>query len=348
MSTTLPSWTRALDNQFVETWYDIRPDAVDNILLATPVWAILKQRGCFKGQTGSEFITRTIRYAQGQAPAAVIKGDTLPMGVTETETMARWTFRNTAVNVQRDTITDAENAGKFKIKSYVTKRLNEARDGLVQRSELDTLRTETTDESGKNWQSLLDITPAYANSRTGTYGQIARPGAYAQIAAANGVFKPDPASTNPWWGCAYKQLTTPYEVNLLTDMKVMYNSIFNNQEAANLLISDQGLFELYEEFAVDKSQIIKDDTTMLADLGFEVLRFKGKPWVWTPNMPVNNICFYNTDYIDVEYRSNLWYDMSEWKPIPNQMERVAHILSAGNIITDQPRRHGRLTADAVS
>ena len=346
--TTLPQWTRMLDNAFVETWYEIRPEAVDNILLATPVWAFLKEKGCFKKQEGSEFITRTLKYAVGVTPQFVAKGDTLPMGVVETETMARWTFRNLASHVQRDSFTDRENAGKFRIKDYVKKRLTEARDALVQLYETTVLNAVNTAETGKVWQGLNDIVPDYANATTGTYGSVARPSGYAQIAAANGVYKPDPTKANGWWGPAYKQMTLPYEVNLVSDMKVLYNSVHNNQEPPTCLISDQATFELYEEFAVDKSQIVKDDTTMMADLGFETLRFKGKPFFWTPNIAAGNMLMLNTNYIEVVYDPNMWFDMTEWKPIPNQTDRVAHILCSGNIVSDQLRRHGRLTSSAVS
>lgn len=346
MSTTLPQWTRALDNQFTETWYEIRPDAIDNILLATVVWALLKERGCFKPQTGSEFITRTIKYAVGVVTQPVSKGDTLPLGVVETETMARFTFRNVASNVQRDLFTDRENSGKFKIKDYVKKRLGEARDSIVQNYETEVERAIQTDESGKHIQAINDLLPPYASATTGTYGAIARPSAFAQIAATNGVFAP--SGGNTWWGSKYKQMTTPFEVNLITDMKVLYNSVTNNQEPPTVLLCDQGTYELYEEFAVDKSQIIKDDTTTLADLGFEVLRFKGKPFTWTPNIAANNIQMLNTDYIDVVYDPGMWFEMTEWKPIPNQADRVAHILCSMNIVGYQPRRHGLLTSSTVS
>jgi hypothetical protein len=334
-----------LDNAFLQTWYDIRADAVDNILNATPIWAMLKSKGCFKGQTGSEYITRTLRYGVGVTPQEVGKGDLLPMGVVETETMARWTFRNLAANIQRDTITDAENAGSAKI-NYVKQRLGEARDALTQRYETDVMRAINTAETGKNIQSLFDLLPLYTNATTGTYGAIARPATFAQIAAANGVYAP--ATGNTFWGSKYKQMTAPYEVNLVSDMKVLFNSVQNNQEAPDMLVSDQATYELYEEFAVDKSQIVKNDSKMLADLGFQNLEFKGKAWIWTPNAAVNSIMMLNTNFIEVVYRTNLWFEMTDWKDIPNQMERVAHIISSMNIIGAQPRRHGLLTSATVS
>ncbi len=51
-----------------------------------------------------------------------------------------------------------------------------------------------------------------------------------------------------------------------------------------MIVCDQNSFEIYEDFALDASQIIKDESTKMADLGFEVLRFKGKPMIWTPNI----------------------------------------------------------------
>lgn len=349
MATTLPQWSRALDNAFTETWYDIKAEATDNILLATPVWAMLKEHDCFKPQTGSEFITETIKYGVGSAPIAVSKGDTLPMNVVETETMARWSFRNIAAGIMRDLITDAENAGQYKIKDYVKKRLKEARDGINQAYEVAVERAIVTDESGKEIQGLNDLLPPYASATSGTFGAIARPSAFSQISASNGVYAPTASGTNPWWGSKYKAMTLPFEVNLVSDMKVLYNSVHNNQEPPNFLLSDQATFELYEEFAVDKTQIIKDDSTYLADLGFETLRFKGKAWTWTPNQTANTIKMLNLDYIQVKYRPNLWFDMTEFKSIPNQLERVAHIICAMNIIGTQPRRHGLLTgAESIS
>jgi len=344
MATTLPQETRLIDDTFVTTWYDIRAEAIDNILLATPVDALLKERGCYEPQTGSNLIEETIKYGVGNTTTAVAKGDVLPMGVTETQTAAFWTFRNNAVAIQRDTITDAENTGSAKIKDYVTKRLTEARQSIVQKNETDRLRTEVTDESGKEWQSLNDIVPSYANSRTGTFGRINRPTAYAD--SGNLVFTP--SAGNTWWGAKYKQFVLPLQLNLVSDMKILFNSIFLNQEAPNLILSDQALYELYEEFLTDKTQIIKSESTMLADLGFTSQTFKGATMVWSPNTTAGDMMMLNTDYIKCKYRPNLWYAMSEWKSIPNQMDRVAHIISAGNMISNQLRRHGRLTSQTVS
>jgi hypothetical protein len=344
MATTLPSLTRTIDDTFVTTWYEIRPEAIDNILDATVIWAAMRMAGSFTPQVGGEFITRTVRYGEQDA-VAVQKGDLLSSGEPELETMARWEWKHLATHVQRDVVTDQKNAGPSKIKDYVAQRLEAARDGLEQKLETQTFGTFSTTESGAEFQHLNDLCPELANRSTGTYGGITRASAYSDGGVPPGatVETPTAAATNPWWGCKYLDgELNDIATELLIDMRQLYNSLHNNQSPPNLIITTQTIFETYEEFASDAIQIIKDETTMLADLGFEVLRFKGKPMVWTPNVTANNVVMLNLDYVEVVYDPNLWFDMTDFKPIPLQMDRIAHILSAVNIVGAQPRRHGRL------
>jgi hypothetical protein len=79
----------------------------------------------------------------------------------------------------------------------------------------------------------------------------------------------------------------------------------------------------------------------MLDLGFEVLRFKGKDLTWTPNI-TDDMLFLNSSHIDVVYDPMIWFSMTEWKYIPKQTERIAHIICTANIISDSLRRHGRL------
>jgi len=338
MATTLPSLTRTIDNAFVTTWYEIRTAAIDNILNATPVWAVLNNAGCMKSQNGSELITRTLRYNY-QTATEVQRGDTLPQGEVEMETMAIWRWRTLASHVQRSLFDDQKNQGPSKIKDLVGMKLDGAKDGLNQKFESSLFNAIVTDESGKLIQGLHDMVPPIASRTTGTYGGINRPSTYSDT--GNGVYAA--SAGNSWWGPKYLAGTAAtVEDDLLTDMKKLYNTVSNNQASPNLILTDQTLFELYEEFALDASQIVKDASTMLADLGFEVLRFKGKPMVWSNDMTDNHMLMLNTDFIEFVYDSNYWFDMTDWKPVPLQEERIAHIVCFGNMISTQLRRHGRL------
>lgn len=338
MPTTLPTFVRTIDNAFVTTWYEIREEAIDNILNATVLWASLNQAGCMTPQVGGDIITRTIGY---QYPSAVeiTRGDTLPSGEVEMETMAIWSWRSIATSVQRSLFDDQKNNGPAKIKDLVGMKLKGARDGMEQKLEASLLNPIVADESGKLVQGLNDMIPPSASRTTGTYGKIARPSAY--VDSGNGVFVG--SGTNDWWGPKYLSSSlASIEDTLLTDMKKLYNSVHANQSPPNLIVTTQKIFEIYEEFALDASQIIKDESTKLADLGFEVLRFKGKPLVWTPGVTANHMLFINTDFVEVVYDPSMWFDMTDWKPIPLQSERIAHIVAFLNVVSSQLRRHGRL------
>ena len=349
--TTLPTFTKRIDDAFTETWYEIRAEAIDNILNATPLWAALKAKGCLTPQVGGDTITRTIQYGTAATPIDIVKGDTLSQGEPQLETVARWTFRNMSTHVQRDLLTDRENRGKFKIKDYVAKRLKAARDSMVQQyeAELVPIATAVAETTSKAIQGLNEMIPDYTYANAGTspaYGGIARP---ATLAADGNVYRFTQAGStgsNWWWGSVYKALTLPIEVNLVSDMKSLYNGISNNMEPPDLILSSQSLFEAYEDFGLDMAQVVKDDGGQLLDLGFDVMRYKGKPWVWSNGLTFTGskaqMLMLNTKYIELVYDPGMWFDMTEWKTPPFQTTRVAHILSTCNLISTQLRRHGRL------
>jgi len=342
----VPSYTKEIDDYFVSTWYEIRKEAIDNILDSTVLWAALKEKGCLTPQVGGRHIDRTIRYGE-ETTQYVKKGSVFEQGEPELKTMAIWNWRYLAGHVQRSIFDDQQNSGKFKIASLVEDRLQATREALRKTLEDDLVRASASDETGDEIQGLNDLLPESTSKvvkgggSSDTYGGIDRPTAYS--AGANGVYAP--SAGNTWWGGKIMPLNTPIAVNLLSDMKKMYNSVHNNQIPPDLIVCDQVLFELYEDFALDASQIVKDEGTRLADLGFEVLRFKGKPLVWTPNLYMSSkshMLFLTTQFLEIVYDPNLWFDMTEWKSIPLQGERIAHILSAINVIGTQPRRFGRL------
>lgn len=341
MPTTLPSFTRTIDNAFVTTWYDIKAEAIDNILNATVIWAALNNAGCLKPQEGGEIITRTIRYGQ-TAATDIQQGDMLPVGDTELETMAIWKWRTTASQVTRNLFKDQQNRGKYKIKDYVGQKLTAARDGLEQKYESNLLGTIDTAETNlRHFQGLHDMVPPIASRTSGSYGGINRPSAFADT--GNGVYAPDTAGTNSFWGSKYLAGTyANIDDSLLSDMKKLFNTVSANQSDPNLILTTQELWEIYEDFSLDAVQIVKDEATFLADLGFQVLRFKGKPMIWSSSMTAKHMLMLNTEFIDIVYDPGFWFDMTDWKAGQLETDRIAHIVCFANMVSDQLRRHGRL------
>lgn len=333
MPATLPALTETLDTAFTHTWYDIRREATDNVLNATPLWALLKSKGCFKKQVGGRYIERTIRY-QLPTPTNVQKGDMLGEGETETETAALWTWRYIAIHVQRSIFDDQKNAGPSMIKPYVASRITAAKDALVQYFEQQLYNSHVTTETGKAVQGIFDLCPPTATRSTGTYGGIARPTAFASDI---------PTTGNTWWSPRYYTLTGAIDQTLVSDMNHLYNVIHNQQIPPDIILTDQATYELYTEYGLDAVQIVQNESyKKLLDLGFDVVMFRGKPLIWSSYAPANTVRMLTSSKIEVVYDPNMWMAMTEWKPIAKQGERLAHIVTALNIVTDEPRRHGIL------
>jgi hypothetical protein len=353
MPTTLPTITEQWDQEFLSTWMTVRPEAIDNILQATPIMVALKEAGCMQTQVGGLEITETVRYGTSERKA-IAKGDTLNQGEPELDTLARWPWRYVSAHVQRDRLDEQKNNGPEKRKDLIADRLGSARDALEQGYEDDIARTaDTTERAHKYMQSIFDIVPDYATVKSGTYGQITRPTTYTD--SGNGVFIPATSVTNHWWAPRYMQMVTPREINLVSNMRTLFNTISDNSKPPNLIITDQDTFELYEDFGVDKTQIVKDEGSMLVDLGFDVLRFKGKKMIWSSKLytptggsSYNRVLMLNTDYIKMVYDPNMWFEMTDWKPSQLTTSRIAHILCAITTISNQLRRHGLLTSETIS
>lgn len=327
---TLPQLTETLDDRFVSTWYEIRPEAIDNILEANVVTAALKEMGCFTPETGGRIITRKIQHGK-KTKQNVGRYSVLDHGEDEIETLAWWDWKYAATHAQRTMIDDQQNRGPSKIKDYVSTKLQAARDGMDEGLETDLLGAIDTTDGGTELRAPLDLYSLYnilpgSGYQTGsyTYGHIQK--------------------DQTWWQENYKTATANAEINLLVDMTNFRNTCGKNKSNPNLYLTTQTVHEIYEEFAVAKSQLIKDVTTSLANLGYEVLRFKGDPVIWSPNVTSGDMLFLNTRFIEIVYDPGLWFEMSPWRYVPHQAERIAYIFATFVLLCSQLRRQGLMSS----
>lgn len=342
---TLPVMTRTIDDAFVETWYEIRETAIDNVLDATVFWLALREHGCLTPQTGGEYITRTIKYGQ-KSGQNITKGQTLQQSIAKRETMAWWDWAYSGIDINRSMLDDQKNSGPNKIKDYVSKRITGANDDLVQKLEDDLFAwaaaasgqmnglldivglVDAAHTSNADGMPNLNFTPAAAatNYNAGTFGRISR-------------------ADNEWWrNTQVDSVVANPEINLKSDMNHFFNKISANIAPPNFIICDQDLYEYYEEEVMDRVQIVRTSfNNTAADLGFETTTFKGKPMTWTGKLDgTDKMFFLNLDFIELVYDPDYFFMMTEWMYTASQLERVAYIISAMQLIDTQPRRHGVL------
>ncbi len=350
----LPTLTRTLDDDFVNTWYEIRPQVIDNVLESNVFSLALKEFGSMTPQVGGEYITRTVGYGT-KSTQTFSEGSVLTQSTPKLDTMARWDWRYFLVDVNRTLIDDNKNAGKFKIKDYLTRRIMAAKDALASDIETQLFRwgAYAPSDEDDSFNGIYDICPGQsAESAVGT--------GTASDSASSGTANGNIARSNTYWrnwntkGSGTSETlaskigsptNAPFALNLVPDMRHFFNLINANQEAPNFIIMDQDIYEAYEDEVGDKQQIVRSAfNTKAADLGFATLTFKGAPMSYSIKLAsTKHIFMLNLNHIEFVYNPNMWFDMTNWKENTSQLERVAYIVCmTPGLITDQPRRHGHM------
>lgn len=349
MANTLPQLNRQLEDDFVNTWYEIRAAVVDNILEATVFSLALKEFGAMKPQLGGEFgWTDTVGYGK-KTTQRFQEGSTVSQSTPQLDTFARLDWRYFCVDVNRSLIGDAKNMGKYQIKSYLTRRLGAARDALVQDLETYLMQWGSFYAAPLQINGLWDIVaPESALSSTG--------GGSSSDTHESGTSNGNISRANSWWlnWVAYNDASQsnadrvagptnePYDLNLVSDMDHTFNSISANRESPNFLMSGQLLYEAYVAEMRDRIQIVRTGfNKTAADLGFETVTFRGATYAYTDKITTLHMVMLNMNYIDFNFHPNVWFEMTDWKDTANQFERVAYIVSmTPGLATSQPRRHG--------
>ncbi len=349
MAATLTSVTRELDDAFMNTFYEIRSESIDNILEATILTLALKEYGCFKSYMGGTYgWTSRARYGQKKTQRFQ-EGSTVTQEIQPAVTFPHLDWRYWCVDINRSLIDDAKNSGPYQIKSYIAERMEMARDALVQDLETYLFQWGAYYSAPKQINGLYDICAPYAAISTSGSGG-------SSDTQAAGTSNGNLNRTNDWWknwimrDGATEAIATrvagpttePHTLNLVTDLEHLYNCISANMESPNFIITKQAIYETYQEEARDKQQIVATKFNKKAfDLGFESCTFKGATFTYSAKITSNYIIMLNMNHIDFNYHPNVWYEMTPWKDQANQFDRVSYIVCMSpGLATGQPRRHG--------
>lgn len=313
--------TENLDNLYTTTWQNMKSVVGDNIFDATPFWFWLKKGGGLETCEGGRFITEPLRYAKSDNVAWVQKGSTVPLAEKEFLTVARYDWRYLADSIVRYGVDDQQNRGKNQIMNLMNAKLQNSKDTLV-----DTLETALA-------------------------GTVAATGAVSGIAGLQRAVPDDPTaavefggidpSLYTWWRNQFTDMTGESFASLgLMRMRTMYNKVMNNlgMDKANIIVSGQTPYEFYEDEVEEQKRIVNKT---LGDAGFQNIEFKGTPMVWSPAISNQRMYFLNTKFMKFKYDPMLYFDMTEWKAIPNQVnDRVAQIVLAGELVMSRRRCQG--------
>ena len=165
----------------------------------------------------------------------------------------------------------------------------------------------------------------------------------------------------------------------LVKMANLYSAVTSGSQKTTLGVTTEAIFNLYESLLQPQERIAKDvsmmksggnmgkaGTGMVGGTGFTGLYYKGFPILADEKATSGVLYFLNEDFLDwyalpvamttpVSYRSQdiegndysevtgLGFSWSDWIKPTNSASVVGHIYLGGEFVSQNPKRHGKLT-----
>lgn len=320
----IPEITEEFDNLYSTTWQLMRDTAIDNIFKATPFWYFMRENDRMTTETGGRWIGVQIEYANHRDAIGWIGrdhdlSDQNDNADKEFITTARYDWRYLVGSLYRNYIDDSQNRGEAAMMKIVDNKLNNMEKSLA--TELEArLFTEPDSPTGDEINPLEDLVQDDPTSDE-------------EIGGIN-------QADEDWWRNQTKDMSdlSP-SVHLLPEMRTMFNDCSVGAYVPDVVVTSQQNFELYEDEVLGYKQIVNKDT---GDASFESITFKGQDLVWSPSCPDDKMYFLNTDYLEWVADSDINFEMTDWKEAQGDLDRVAHIITMGNLVTSNRRMLGVL------
>lgn len=320
-------FTQALDDLYTTTWQKRLPGVFDNIFTAAPFWFWLKDKGKLRPVRGGRFLETNLEYGQNTTVQWIARGGTVAMNDFKFLTVAQYQWRYLVANILRFGVDEQQNSGDSRIIDWVNAKLNNTEESLTS-----TLESTLAAGSGAatlpaaSIDGLQFLIPDFGNVASSSYN-------------AGGI---DPSVYTWWQNQAIDMTGLSFAVNGIDKMRHLLNLCMNNRrmDAPDIILSDMNSYELYEATVIPAYRV---SNNRLADMGFDNQSYKRIPMVWSPALTAR-MYFLNTRFIEFVYDPGYFFDMTEWKAIPNQVnDRAAQVELACSFMTNRRRVLGVLS-----
>lgn len=325
----------AVDTVYTHTWAGIQQDIVDNIFKSNPFWYFLTQKGNQKPQSGGKWLEVDLEYADSNSTVAWINpaSHDLTSQITAAKsidpvTSCQYDWRYVTASIYRKWVDDTQNRSTHMIHSIIDTKLNNARKTLQAQMEtkLFTLNNPGSDNCIEGLPNIVrdDPNPTGSNHMVGkiTQGNVSG------------------SQVNTWWNNKSKNMTgLDIAVSLVPNMRTMFNNCSDGQEVPDIIITSQTDFENYEDECGEQKSIVNSTE---GDAMFQTIYFKGKRLLWSTGCAAGRMYFLSLDYLYWLYDPDVNFDMTSWKEGRSDLDRVAQILCAGNLVCSNRSRQGVL------
>ena len=293
----------------------VRTKFADNIFTKIPLFMWLKKKAKLT-QDGGATLVVPLMYGKNTSAKSYAGYGIIDVTPQEGLTAAQYLWAQYAAPVTISGLEERiQNVGDNAVIKILEAKIKQAEMSLRDKMDIDMWASAVT---GTNMNTLVTIVDTST-----TIGQVSK-------------------SSNSWWQA---QVTSSgsFAARGLTDMRGVYNNITNQSlsgGAPDFICGDQTAYQFYE--AVLQPQQRFEDETM-AGAGFENLRYKGATFTYDPNTPAGTMFMLSSDSLKLVTSKGTNFITSAFIRPNNQDARTAQILWAGQLVSDNNRRLGKLT-----
>lgn len=287
----------------------------DAVFTARPLTYWLMKAGNLDMVSGGDTIVEPLVYAENTTAGSYENDDILDTSDVEILSASRWEWAQTAVAVRMTGLDAAKNSGPEAILNLMSAKVQVAEESakaLFNRM----FHADGTGNAGKDWNGLRNLIVPI----TGTIGGI-------------------DSNAHTYWRPA--RVDNDAEAISLADMNTCFNSAAQGNDAPDLILTTQALYEKYE--ALLQPNMRYEDKTA-AEGSFQSLVYKGRPIVYDRDTAADHVYFLNSKYLKLKGHSSNWFRNTPFDTPPNQDISTSLILCYGQLVVTNRRMHSVMTA----
>ena len=293
----------------------VRKKFADNIFTKIPLFMWLKSKARVSEDGGATLVV-PLMYAKNSTAKSYSGYGTIDTTPSEGLSAAQYKWAQYAASITISGLEDRiQNRGDKAIIKLLDAKITQAEMSLRDKLDIDMWAASVT---GTNMNTLTTIVDT-----TTSIGDVSK-------------------SANSWWQ-AQVTASGSFAARGLADMRALYNNISENSisgGAPDFICSDQTAYEFYE--ATLQPQLRFSDSKM-ADAGFENIRYKGATMTYDPNQVAGVMHLLSSDCLKLVNSSGTNFITTPFVKPDNQDAKVAQILWAGQLVSDNNRRLGKST-----
>ena len=329
------TFSEVLDSMAVATWRHMKKTVVDQIFEEIVFYNYLRSKGKIQSYQGGKYIETPLSNAENDTLSWINEQDAVNINDLDPISSAQWDWKYLVASVTRSQIEEQKNRGKMQLINLLKHKMQVTKDTLVK--ELESKLFSDIDSGGKTMEGLQHL---IADDGVGTVGGIN-------------------ATTYTWWKNKFYGYYAGYGgsgssqgfgtahtsgpdrgIVAMRDM-IDSCSVSLGNARPDIILTDKATYRKYNASIDDKLRII---TQKVGDMSFQTLTFEGLPILNTNTCPTSTngsrMYFIDCDHVTMFYDPGMFFDMTEWKPVPNQLKRAAQIVTATNMITTMRRSSG--------